>query len=355
MITLSRLFLKFTLLLFDVIPLNRLSFAMAAFLGTSRTLTEQAGSSKDSKLNFTSAFEFSKEDYSRTMSDLDEFYHETLMKNESTKNCFKIDIRNNVTTEAFGLRSKESKSAFKKISEKLRGYVYNHHTIIYLIYVPTMLESTQGLMTLKLYNQNTQEIIDIDTDAPANEACVYITRWPRSVHVDDGEGICILPSIVCPSFKQGAIAGTLYPVWDDTVERKKLYEKEYPSLRFPISKTDAMSGVKNIGIIKQLTKQRLLGGNGVVDVSPQTIDIKGEPGKKAKTVNFKRLESSSIPLISSNAEDSQIVSPTLPTTSGSDSIEIDPSFPRQKEETMVVSAPSIRREGISSSGRHETY
>ncbi|UCY33661.1 movement protein [water chestnut virus A] len=297
-----------------------------AFTGNSRTLGSITQESKNSTNATTSAFEFSQEDWRKTLTELDEFYQEVMIKNLPTKLCYKLDLRNNVPIEPLLLKSKEKKNVLQKLGEKVRGCVYTHHSIIFLIYIPTMLESTAGVMTLKLFNLNTQETVDIDTEAPANEACVFVTRWPRSVHADDGDGICLIPSVVCQNYKQGAIAGTVFPVWDDSIGRKKLYEKEYPTLRFPIEKTTAMAGIRDINVLRSYTKQRMLGGNGVVDIDPQMVNVRGEAGKKAKTVIFKRSEDTP----SSSKDPTPISITNIPVTD------------------KIVEADAAKKEGITS-------
>jgi len=263
---------------------------MTTFQGVSRTLTDTLSGSggSSSKPAGTSAFEFSSEEWIKTRKDVDEFYNDIMMQNLPTKNCFSIEMKNNVPIQPILLQSKEKRALWKKVSDKARGHIYCNHTIIYLTYIPNILESSQGLMSLKLFNSNTGETIDIDTDAPANEAAIYVTRWPRSLMNDQKEGLSFLPSINCPEVRQEAIVGKMFPIWDDSLDKKMLYEKEYPTLRFPILKTEAVSVSTKPELLKALVRQRMIAGVGDVGLTPQTIDIKRAPGKKAKTIDFKR-------------------------------------------------------------------
>nr|QJC63685.1 movement protein [Potato yellowing virus] len=261
-----------------------------AFAGSSRTINETASGSQPARgSGFSSAFEFSEEEWRTTMTSIDEFYNDVMMKNVPTKKCFKMDLKNNVPIESLALQSKENRGIVQKLSEKVRGCVYVHHTIVFLVYIPSILESSAGLMTLKLFNGNTGETLDVDTDAPANEAAIFVTRWPRSLHVTEKQGLTLMASVNVMNCNQGAIVGTLFPMWDDTFSRKKLYEKEYPSLRFPIEKTEALSAIKDVNVLRGFTKQRMIGGGTSLDIAPEIVSIRAEPGKRAKTAIFKRV------------------------------------------------------------------
>lgn len=276
---------------------QRLKTAMA-FSGVSRTLTDTVGGGGSSSgSGHTSAFEFSTEEWTKTRKEVDEFYNDIMMKNLPTKNCYSIEMKNNVPIQPILLQSKEKRALWKKVGDKVQGHVYCNHTIIYLTYIPSILESSQGLMSLKLFNSNTGESLDIDTDAPANEAAIYVTRWPRSLLRDQKEGLSFLPSVNCPEIRQEAIVGKMFPIWDDSLEKKMLYEKEYPTLRFPIAKTEAVSVSTNSVLLKALVRQRMISGSGDVDLNPELIDIKRAKGKKAKTVDFKRIDAPSSPKI----------------------------------------------------------
>lgn len=258
-----------------------------AFSGPSRTLV----GTESAKNAVTSAFEVSTEEWSRTMTDVDDFYSNVMMKNIPTMKCYKLDVGNSVPVTPMELVTKESKKLISKLTDKVRGCVYIQHSIIYLLYIPTILEVTTGYLTIKLFNPNTGESVDVDTDSPANEAAVLVARWPRSLHAGS-KSLCLLVSASVPGVSQGAIVGTLFPYWEDALKRTKLYEKEYPSLRFPIAKTDALSAVKDIKFLQGLTTSRLTRGGTAVDISPTTIDIKALQGSKARTVEIKMLDES---------------------------------------------------------------
>nr|ALO81584.1 movement protein [Fragaria chiloensis latent virus] len=258
-----------------------------AFAGSSRTINETLSRSRS--VGVSSAFEFSQSEWASTMSDLDKFYEDVLIQNAPIRMCFKLDLLNNVPIEPLRLQSKENRGIVRKAADKVRGCVYVNHSIIYLVYIPSILESSTGVLTLKLFNTNTGEIIDIDTDAPAQEAAIFVTRWPRSLHVTEGKGLMLLPSVNVTGCKQGAIVGTLYPMWDDSFSRKKAYEREYPSLRFPIELTDARSAVTDVKLLKGFTMQRVIGGGTSTDIKPEVVHVRSEPGKKAKTAVFKRV------------------------------------------------------------------
>lgn len=256
-----------------------------SFPGVSRTITGVTSDAGQS----SSAFEVSAEDWNKVLSEVDEFYTQTMMKNLPTKKCYSLHLKNGVPVQPMKLQSKESRSVLAGLSAKARGHVYVHHSIIYLLYIPTILETTDGVLTLKLFNVNTGESIDIDTDSPLNEAAIFVARWPRAVHADGGDGICLLASAVSNGAKHGSIVGTVYPFWDDSLHKKKPYEKMYPTLRFPIEKSDAIAAIDDVKILQSFAKSRLVGGGNKVDINPSFIEIKSEQGKKAKTVDFKNV------------------------------------------------------------------
>nr|UCR98696.1 movement protein [Prune dwarf virus] len=257
-----------------------------AFSGVSRTITGQT-----SEANASSAFEVSAEDWNKILSEVDDFYSQTMMKNLPTKKCFSLQLKNGVPIQPMKLQSKESRSALARLSAKAKGHVYVHHSIIYLLYIPTILETTSGVLTLKLFNVNTGESIDIDTDSPLNEAAIFVARWPRAVHADDGDGICLLASAVSVDAKHASIVGTVYPFWDDSLHKKKSYEKMYPTLRFPIEKSEALAAVDDVKILQTFAKSRLvIGSSGKVDINPRLIEIKSDESKKALTVDFKNVD-----------------------------------------------------------------
>nr|ACZ54926.1 movement protein [Viola white distortion associated virus] len=258
-----------------------------SFPGVSRTITGVVSDAGPS----SSAFEVSAEDWNKVLCEVDEFYTQSMLKNIPTKKCFSLHIKNGVPVQPMKLQSKESRSALTKLLVKAKGHVYVHHSIIYLLYVPTILETTDGVLTVKLFNVNTGETIDVDTDSPLNEAAIFVARWPRAVHADDGDGIHLLVSAISSGAKHASIVGTVYPFWDDSLHKKKPYEKMYPTLRFPIEKSDAVAAIEDVKILQSFAKSRLTGGSGSnkVDINPQLIEIKSEQGKKAKTVDFKNV------------------------------------------------------------------
>ena len=262
-----------------------------AFSGVSRTITDTVSSEKVS----TSAFDVSAEDWNRVISEVDEFYTNVMLENLPTRRCFAIDVLNGVPVQPMRLKSKETKSKLLKLSARARGLIYIQHSIIYLLYIPTILETTDGFLTIKLLNTNTGESIDVDTDSPLNEAAIFVARWPRSIHSDDGDGIHLLINGVSTNAKHGAKVGTFYPFWDDSLHRKKLYEKQYPTLRFPITKTDAASAADDVKILQSLAKTRVSSICAKKkDIDPTIIDIKAEAGKTSKTVDFKNLKFESL-------------------------------------------------------------
>lgn len=284
---------------FYFIPNCNLIVLPMSFQGVSRTVTETA-----SNTNSSSAFEVSSEDWNKVLGEVDEFYTQTMMKNLPTKKCFSIHLKNGVPVEPMKLKTKESKSALSRLSAKARGHVYVHHSIIYLLYIPTILETTDGVLTLKLFNINTGESIDIDTDSPLNEAAIFVARWPRAVHVGDGDGVCLLASAMSLGAKHASTVGTIYPFWDDSLHKKKPYEKMYPTLRFPIEKSTAIAAIEDVKILQSFAKSRLVGSSseGKVDINPRLIEIKSEAGGKAKTVGFKTIVPLKSDARSSNVE-----------------------------------------------------
>nr|QJC63717.1 movement protein [Potato yellowing virus] len=284
-----------------------------AFAGSSRTINDTLTRSRS--VGVSSAFDFSESEWNKTMTDLDSFYEDVLIKNAPTRKCFKIDLKNNVPIEPLRLQSKENRGVVRALTDKVKGCVYVNHSIIYLVYIPSILESSTGVLTLKLFNTNTGEIIDVDTDAPANEAAIFVTRWPRSLHITEGNGLTLLSSVNVVGCKQGAIVGTLYPMWDDSFSRKKSYEKEYPSLRFPIEMTDARSAVTDVKLLKGFTMQRMIGGGTASDIAPEIVKVRSEPGKKAKTAVFKRVSTSRAGRPSSVSDD--VLNSSLNTESSS--------------------------------------
>lgn len=251
-----------------------------SFPGNSRTLTDTVPSS-----NFES-FQVSDEEFSTMMKSIDDFTHDVMMKNLPTKVCRMLELRNSSVVKPLSLDSKESKYKISKLTEKARGFVYQNHAIIYLLYIPTVLESTHGLMSIKLFNSNTQEHVDIDTDAIVSEACVYVTRWPRSIPASEKGGLHLLVSAVSPTVKQNAVVGQIFPMWDDSVSRKMRYEKEYPTLKFPVEKSTASMAVKDMEMLKALTNSRMLAGVGAIDIAPAVISNHTE-AKKPVTVSLK--------------------------------------------------------------------
>jgi len=258
-----------------------------AFSGGSRTLTSVlpgAGSN-------TSEFSVSTEDWNKVLSEVDEFYTQTMMKNLPTRRCYAIDIKNNEPVKPMKLQTKETVNLFSKLSAKAKGLVYIQHSIIYLLYIPTILETTSGLVSIKLFNTNTGESIDVDTDSPANEAAIFVCRWPRSIHADDGDGIHLLVNATSMDCKNLAKVGTFYPLWDDSVHKKKLYEKMYPTLRFPIEKSEAIAAVDDIKILQSMAKSRIVSATrSLADINPVAIEMKPIDGGKARTVDFKTVK-----------------------------------------------------------------
>lgn len=270
-----------------------------AFEGASRTLTETSSLQERT----SSAFEVSAEDWSKVLSEIDEFHTQTMLKNLPTKRCFAIQVQNNAAVVPMKLKSKESATLLRSLTAKARGHVYIQHSIVYLLYIPTILETTDGLLTLKLFNTNTGESIDIDTDAPLNEAAIYVSRWPRAIHSDDGDGIHLLISATSMGCKNNAKVGTVYPLWDDSLHKKKIYEKQFPSLRFPIEKTEALAAVDDEKLLQNLAKSRIMLTNRAnKDIAPVNLILKSPGGGKAKTVDFRKINATIAPSITEVAE-----------------------------------------------------
>ncbi len=194
------------------------------------------------------------------------------MNNIQEKCCTTINLYNGVPIVPMALVTKESKSLLSKLMEVHRGKVYSLHRMIILLYVPSILKGTPGQLSIKLLNTATSEAIDVVTDHPANSSAVFVARWPRAV-LTTGAGISLVFSATGVPTKTGSLIGSVHPYWEDKMSTKMVYEKQLPTLVYPLEEQDPSHYIKDVKMLRSVIASRVhMGGQGA-DTAPQAVAI----------------------------------------------------------------------------------
>nr|WRQ64702.1 movement protein [Martellivirales sp.] len=188
------------------------------------------------------------------------------------KCCHSVNILNGVPVVPMQLASKESKSLVARLMDGARDRVYSLHRMILILYAPSVLARTGGTLTLKLINRDTGETILVASEHPVSQAATFVCRWPRAI-LANSAGLALLVATEAVDTKRGSLVGVLTPFWEDKVSTKMVYEKELPSLMYPLEEQEPAFYVKDLKRLRAVVASKvLLGGKGS-DVEPQLISM----------------------------------------------------------------------------------
>nr|UJQ84867.1 MAG: movement protein [Alfalfa mosaic virus] len=203
------------------------------------------------------------------------------------KLCTQLVLSNGAAPVVLSLVSKEKKSILNRMLPKIGQRMYVHHSAIYLLYMPNILKSSSGRITLKLFNEATGELVDVDTDHDATQACIFAGRYPRSILAKDaakGHDLKLVVHAVASTNMNSAV-GVLYPIWEDELSRKQILERGADFLKFPIAETEPVRDLLNAGKLTDFVLDRTrLGVGSKNDPSPVLLEPRAKITGKAKTV-----------------------------------------------------------------------
>nr|ASR74552.1 movement protein [Alfalfa mosaic virus] len=203
------------------------------------------------------------------------------------KLCTQLVLSNGAAPVVLSLVSKEKKSILNRMLPKIGQRMYVHHSAIYLLYMPNILKSSSGRITLKLFNEATGELVDVDTDHDATQACIFAGRYPRSILAKDAaKGLDLkLVAHAVASTNVNSAVGVLYPIWEDELSTKQILEKGTDFLKFPIAETERFRDLLNTRKLTDFVLDRTrLGVGSKMDPSPVLFEPKAKIAGKAKTV-----------------------------------------------------------------------
>ena len=221
----------------------------------------------------------SQEDSIKTDESLREWEMALALKGTSEKCCYSVNIYNGVPVVPLSLASRESRSLVSKLIDGARDRVYSLHRMILILYAPSVLAQTSGTMTLKLLNQDTGETILVVSEHSVAQAATFVCRWPRAV-LASSKGLALLVATEDVDTIRGSLVGVLSPFWEDKVSTKMVYEKELPSLMYPLEEQEPAFYVKDLKRLRSVVASRvLLGGRGQ-DIAPQQLSLAPPPPSK---------------------------------------------------------------------------
>lgn len=223
----------------------------------------------------------SQEDSSKTDEALREWEMALALKGTSEKCCYSVNIYNGVPVVPMSLASKESRSLVSKLVDGARDRVYSLHRMILILYAPSVLAQTSGTMTLKLLNQDTGETILVTNEHPVAQAATFVCRWPRAV-LAKSKGLALLVATEDVDTIRGSLVGVLSPFWEDKVSTKMVYEKELPSLMYPLEEQEPAFYVKDLKRLRCVVASRVLLGGSGQDIAPQQLSLTPPPPSKNK-------------------------------------------------------------------------
>jgi len=192
------------------------------------------------------------------------------------KTCHTINVYSGLPVVPLTLLSKESRGFVNKLMDPLRERVYALHRFIMILYTPSVLKTAVGSLSMKMLNQDTGETIDVAVEHPVSQAATFVCRWPRAI-LAKSAGLALLAAVDGVDVKRGALVGVLSPFWEDKVSTKMVYEKELPTLMYPLEEQEPAYYVKDLRKLRSVVASKvLLGGKGT-DMEEQTISFVGKP------------------------------------------------------------------------------
>nr|ASR74540.1 movement protein [Alfalfa mosaic virus] len=203
------------------------------------------------------------------------------------KLCTQLGLSNGAAPVVLSLVSKEKKSIMNRMLPKIGQRMYVHHSAIYLLYMPNILKSSSGRITLKLFNEATGELVDVDTDHDATQACIFVGRYPRSILAKYAAKVLDLKLVAhaVVSTNVNSAVGVLYPPWDDELSGKHILERGADFLKFPTVETEPVRDLLNTGKLTDFVLDRTrLGVGSKMDPSPVLLEPRAKIAGKAKTV-----------------------------------------------------------------------
>lgn len=200
------------------------------------------------------------------------------------KSCACIKLLNGQSVKALPLITSESRGLLAKLRVATRDRAFALHRMIMIVWAPAVLRTTAGSLTAKIYNQSTGESIELCSDHPVAQAAVFVGRWPRAVLADQRDGLALLVSVSGVPIKKDGLIGVMHPVWEDKLSSKMVYEKQLPSLTFPIEEQEPALYIKDTSVLKSLVHSRIHVGAVGHDIAKQRINHQAPlllPHKKA--------------------------------------------------------------------------
>ncbi|AWC08306.1 putative movement protein [Peanut virus C] len=163
------------------------------------------------------------------------------------------------------LTTKGAKSFIKSLTDKVKGRLFIEHSVIQLVYVPLILNTTHAVAELKLKNMATGDELYGGTKVNLNEAFLLTLSWPRSLlasAVDRHKGLYLGGTMSCaPSVQKGETIGMWYPLWTEKISGKQLYQKHVEVTRTKAIETFAKTIVSSDREMRSMLRSRISIGN----------------------------------------------------------------------------------------------
>lgn len=206
------------------------------------------------------------------------------------KCCLSLNVYNGVPVQPLLLQTKESKSLLGRLSDKAQKRVYSLHRMIMVIWAPAVLKETSGTLSMVLMNLSSGEKIEICRDHQVSQASTFVTRWPRALE-SGGKGLALLPCVEGVPVLRGALVGVLHPYWEDKLSTKMVYEKQLPTLAYPLEEQEPAIYVKDSRQLRSAMLLKFHAGTSGNDVTPHTIGQLGSTSMRRTAPSLPALES----------------------------------------------------------------
>lgn len=198
-----------------------------------------------------------------------------------------------------------------KLSVVNKKNVYALHRIIILVYSSAVLEETMGEITMYLFNTGTGQKICVCENHQVSETAAFVARWPRAVAMGTG-GLALLISKNGVDIDNGGLIGTVSTYWEDKMSTRMPYEKQLPTLVYPLNLQEPAFFMKNPRQLRSLLAKRITLGqhNAQAELEPQRLDLieKGHATSRPRVLRPKEVSVPAAPRITEVVD--------VPSTSG---------------------------------------
>ncbi len=216
----------------------------------------------------------SRDDLNKQEDELRAWEASLLNSDYGEKCCKVIELRKGGKVEPLPLVTKESMLSWGKLSVINKKNVYALHRIIILVYSSAVLEDTMGEITMYLFNTGTGQKICVCENHQVSETAAFVARWPRAVAMGTG-GLALLISKNGVDIDNGGLIGTVSTYWEDKMSTKMPYEKQLPTLVYPLNLQEPAFFMKNPRQLRSLLAKRITLGqqNTQAELEPQRLDL----------------------------------------------------------------------------------